>query len=312
MSRTVLVTGASGFVGRHACAALLDSGFVVRGTTRNPGTLPHCDETVVVGSLDSTSDWRAALERVDAVVHLVAVTHDGVARAQPALLHDVNVAATLTLARQAAAAGVRRFVFMSSVKVNGEFSPRIAGEPLRFHGRMQPAPMDAYGRTKLDAESALFSQTSLDVIVLRPPLVYGVGQKGNLASLARAIQRGIPLPFAAIDNRRSLVGAGNLADAIVAAVRVDAPSERVLTLADCELSTPALTRAIGGALGIEPRLWSLSSQLLRKGAALVGRRAMVERLTGDLLVDSTAARAVLDWSPRLSVTEGLHGIAARI
>lgn len=310
MKRPVLVTGASGFVGRHVCAALRDSGIAVRGTTRRADSLPQCDELIRIGGTGPYTRWQRAVDQVDAVVHLAAVTHDGVDRASSDLLHEVNVAATVALAREAVAAGVRRFVFMSSIKVNGEASPRVAGEPLRLHGGLQPAPQDAYGHSKLEAERALLGLAGLDVVVLRPPLVYGAGQKGNLDSLARAMRRGIPLPFSAIHNRRSLIGVENLADAVVAAVLAEAPVERVLTLADCELSTPALARAMGDALGIESRLWPLPPWLLRGGASLLGRGALAARLTGDLVVDSTAARATLDWSPRLSVEEGLSGIGA--
>jgi nucleoside-diphosphate-sugar epimerase len=300
-NETVLVTGASGFVGTALCAALEAAGRPFRRAVRSAAPA----SAVAVGDIGPATDWRAALEGVRCVVHLAARTHVlADAAADPlAEYRRANVDATLRLARQAAAAGVRRLVFMSSIKVNGESSrrPYTEADP--------PRPEDAYGISKWETEqalAALAAASGLEVVVLRPPLVYGPGVKGNFLRLMRLVARGTPLPLASIDNRRSLIHVGNLADAVVAAIDAPGAAGRTYLAADGEdVSTPGLIRAIAEALGTRARLLPCPGTLLGLGAALAGRRAEAERLTGSLQVDATRLRRELGWHPRVTLAEGL-------
>lgn len=311
MSARVLVTGASGFVGRAVTRRLLLEGIAVRGVVRTPdAAIPEGAERALVPDIGATTDWGRALEDVDVVIHLAARVH--VMRetsADPlALFRAVNTAGTLNLARQAAQAGVRRLVFMSTVKVHGE-----AG---RFRESDPPAPADSYGRSKLEAETglrAIAADTGLEVVILRPPLVYGPGVRANFASLMRAIERGIPLPLGAADNRRSLIALDNLADVVTVASRHPAAAnETFLVSDDDDLSTPELVRRLASALGVRPRLFPVPPALLAAGAAMLGKRDVADRLLGSLTVDCTRAKHLLGWTPPVSVDEGLRRAVASL
>jgi nucleoside-diphosphate-sugar epimerase len=305
----VLVTGADGFVGRELCAALAAAGRRFRPAVRAPRAA--LEDAAVVGDIGPATDWRRALESVDSVVHLAARTH--VLRetaADPlAEYRRVNVAGTERLARTAAASGVRRLVFLSSVKVNGEAS---AGRP--FTEDDIPRPEDGYGISKWEAEQALArvaGETGLETVVLRPPLVYGPGVKGNFLRLMRWIARGVPLPLGAIENRRSLVYSGNLVDAIVRSLDAPAAAGRTYLVADGEdLSTPELVRRLARALGVQARVPAFPLAPIALAAALAGKRAEFARLAGSLQVDSSRARRELDWRPRHSLSQGLAETAA--
>jgi len=266
-------------------------------------------DAVAVGDIGPATDWRAALEGARCVVHLAARTHVmSESAADPlAEYRRANVAATVRLAREAAAAGARRLVFMSSIKVNGESTqrPYTEADP--------PRPEDAYGVSKWETEQALAgvaAATGLEVVVLRPPLVYGPGVKGNFLRLMRLVARGVPLPLASVANRRSLIYVGNLADAVVAAIDAPGAAGRTLLAADAEdLSTPDLVRAIARSLGTRARLLPCPPALLNLGAALAGRRAVAARLTGSLQVDASALRRELGWRPRATLAQGLEQTA---
>jgi nucleoside-diphosphate-sugar epimerase len=267
-------------------------------------------DAVAVGDIGPDTDRRAARAGVRCVVHLAARAHVMSESASDPLAEyrRANVEATLRLARQAAAAGVRRLVFMSSIKVNGEASERPYTEA------DAPRPEDAYGISKWETEqalAALAAATGLEVVVLRPPLVYGPGVKGNFLRLMRLVARGTPLPLASIANRRSLVYVGNLADAVIAALDAPHAAGRTYLAADGEdVSTPGLIRAIADALGTRARLLPCPATLLTLGAALTGRRAEAERLTGSLQVDATRLTRELGWRPRTTLAQGLAETAA--
>ena len=220
----------------------------------------------------------------------------------------VNCAGTLELAKAAQRAGVRRFVFVSSIKVNGEST-----NGLPFTVNDTPQPQDAYGTTKREAEDVLRqigADTSMEIVILRPPLVYGPGVKGNFLRLLQAIARGMPLPLASIHNRRSLVYIGNLVDAIITCMDAPAAAGKTFLVSDGEdVSTPALIRKLAAALGRSPRLLPCPPALLHFGAALLGKRAAMMRLTGSLTVDASALRQELGWQPRYSLDQGLTATA---
>jgi nucleoside-diphosphate-sugar epimerase len=301
---TVLVTGANGFIGRALCDVLAASGRRVRKAVRMP--VPSLPDAVAVGDIGLDTDWRTALEGVRGVVHLAARSHvlRETATDPLAEYRKINVSGTERLARSAAAGGVRRLVFVSSVKVNGE---RTEERPFTEDG--VPRPEDAYGVSKWEAEQALSriaAGTGLEVVVLRPPLVYGPGVKGNFLRLMNLVARGVPLPLGAVDNRRSFIYTGNLAGAIVKALDAPKAAGRTYLVSDGEdVSTPDLVRGLAQALGVKPRLLSLPLAALGLAATLAGKRAEFARLTGSLQVDSSRIRHELDWQPRYGLTQGL-------
>jgi len=303
----VLVTGATGFVGRHLCERLLRDGYDVRKAVRR---LHEGGREYLVGEINSRTDWIAVLAGVDTVYHLAARVHVGCEKSAEALeaSREVNLHGTVRLARSCAAAGVSRFVFASTVKVNGE---QTAMEP--FSERDMPAPQDAYSIAKMEAESALkeiSNETGLEVVIIRPPLVYGAGVGANFMRLVRLIDRRIPLPFALVDNRRSLVYVGNLVDAMICCGTHSLASGEIFMVSDGEdISTAELIRRIAAALGVRARLWPCPAYLLRIGAHLAGMSSEVERLLGSLAVDSSKIGRQLDWHPPYSMAQGLAEVS---
>jgi nucleoside-diphosphate-sugar epimerase len=303
----ILVTGATGFVGRALVGRLLADGRRVRAAVRPASAaLPAGIETVTVADIGPDTDWRAAIAGVDAIVHLAARAHvlrDSSADAH-ALYRVVNTLGALRLAEAAAAAGVRRFVFLSSVRVHGD---RTSGAP--FDESSPLAAEDPYGRSKADAErglAALAAAGRLDPVVLRPPLVYGPGARGNFARLAALVARGVPLPFGAVRNRRSLIYVGNLVDAIVRTIDHPAAAGETFMVSDGEdLSTPELVRRVARALGRPARLVPVPPVLLRLAGTLAGRSDDAARLLDDLVVDSTRIHERLGWRPPFTLDEGL-------
>ncbi len=307
--QSVLVTGAAGFVGQALVAALQAQHRDLRRALRHPAPGTGSKD-VFVGDIGPDTEWRQALQGIDCVVHLAARTHvldEHDIDPLPVYRH-INVDATRRLAQQAAAAGVRRFVFLSSIKVNGEST-----DTRPFTRDDTPQPLDAYGISKHEAEAALRqigAETSMEIVILRPPLVYGPGVKGNFLRLLQAVARGTPLPLASINNQRSLVYIGNLVDAIIACIDAPAAAGKTFLVSDGEdISTPTLIRKLAAALGKAPRLLPCPPALLHCGAALLGKRAAAMRLTGSLAVDSSALRQELGWQPRYSLDQGLNATA---
>lgn len=312
---TVLVTGATGFVGRVLVRRLLDRGVAVRAAVRGPveaarGVLPPGAEAVAVGSIGPATDWAAALEGVGAVAHLAARVHvmRDTAADPLAEFRAVNTAGTRRLAESAAAAGVRRLVFVSSIKaVVDESRP----EPVT--DATPPDPHSPYGLSKREAEEALAAvsaATGLETVVLRPPLVYGPGVAGNLRTLMRLCARRVPLPLAGVRNRRSLVGVENLADAVATCLFHPAAANRRFLVDDGQpLSTPDLIRALGAGLGVAPRLLPVPPALLELAARLLGRADALDRVAGSLELDSRGIRETLGWRPPLDAATGLRATA---
>lgn len=308
----VLVTGGTGWVGRALIAALHGQGHDVAAAVRKPVRLDGA-RTVVLGPLGAPTAWPAELDDRQVLVHLAARVHvmNDTATDPLQAFREVNTLGTLQLARQAAAAGVRRFVFVSSVKVNGEATP--PGRP--FTAGDAPAPEDPYGISKAEAESGLRqigAQTGMEVVIVRPPLVYGPGVKANFASLMRAVRRGLPLPLGAVtDNRRSLVALDNLVDLLLTCTHHPAAAGQTFLVSDGEdLSTTGLLQRLGQAMGRPARLLPVPAGLLKLGATLVGKPGVAQRLLGNLQVDIAHTRRTLGWAPPLSVDEGLRRAAA--
>lgn len=308
----LLITGASGFVGLALCNTLRQPGLAAHSVVPAVRVAHGLPGEKVIGEINGRTDWRAAVTGMDAVVHLAARVHvmrD--AAADPlAAYRAVNVEGTLHLARQAAAAGVRRFVFVSSIKVNGEERTTAYTEA------DTPAPEDAYALSKWEAEQGLrqiAAATGLEVVILRPPLVYGPGVGANFLALLRAVARGMPLPLGAINNQRSLIYVGNLADAIVRCLEHPAAAGKTFLVSDAEtVSTTELIRRMAAALGRPARLLPMPPSLLHAAARLAkkfpkGRTApaLARRLLDSLAIDSRAIRRDLDWSPPFTLNEGL-------
>ena len=310
----VLITGANGFIGQRLCARLMSAGMEPVAAVRRRGSLIPGVTEVEMGFLDGETDWRTALTGIDIVVHLAAATHgqDLIDESAKARYDAVNVTATERLAAAVADSTVGHFVFMSSIKVNGERSCVLNGAHRAFAPSDVPEPQDNYGKSKLRAEHVLgrFADAgAFELTVLRPPLVYGPGQKGNVLRLMRWIAAGRMLPFAKLSNSRSFVFVDNLADAVVCAIDRQGGKNRVYTLADVDLSTPDLIRAMAIALEVKPRLVSCPVSLLQLCGRLAGKRAELDRLLGSLVVDSTLAQEALGWFPRVPVEQALRETA---
>jgi nucleoside-diphosphate-sugar epimerase len=280
----------------------------VRASVRRPSNLlPHGIEQVVTGDLGPETNWQAALSGADTVVHLAARAHVLEEKTDDPLreFRLVNVEATWNLARQAAAGSVRRFVFVSSIGVNGNSTGLVP-----FSERDAPHPQEAYAVSKHEAEQALrdlAAHSSMETVVIRPPLVYGPEAPGNFGRLCRLVQRAPLLPFGSVDNRRSLIALDNLVDFIVTCMEHPSAANETFLVSDGEdLSTTDLMRRLARAMGKPSRLIPVPSALLMTGAALAGRRQMAQRLIGSLQVDISKARRILGWVPPVSVDEGLR------
>ncbi len=312
----ILVTGATGFVGGSLLSRLARDGIEARACVRHDRVgMPRGISTWHVGDLTGDADWRQALVGIRVVVHVAARVHVMDETATDALseFRRVNVQGTLNLARQAAAAGVRRFVFISSIKVNGEATP--PGRP--FVADAAPAPLDAYGISKMEAERGLIEiadETGMEFVIIRPPLVYGPGVKANFAAMMRWLRYGVPLPLGAIHNQRSLVSIDNLVDLIVTCLRHPSAANQIFLVSDGEdVSTTELLRRMSQAMHRPARLIPVASGLLEQAAALLGKRDMAQRLCGSLQVDIQKTRQVLGWSPPFTLDQGLKkaaGVAA--
>ncbi len=302
----ILLTGANGFIGRAVAAVLKSRRMDYRAAVRSQGSSAE----IGIGDIDGATDWSDALRGISCVIHTAARVH--VLRdSSPdplAQYRVVNLDGTMNLARQAAAMSVKRFVFLSSIKVNGEKT--CSGRP--FTARDEPHPADAYAISKFEAEEGLrqlASDCGIEAVVIRPPMVYGPGVKGNFARLLDWVERGLPLPFGSVDNRRSLVALDNLVDLILTCVEHPVAADRTWLVSDGEdLSTPALLRRLGDALGSNARLVPVPSGLLKVAAAIMGRRDEAGRLLESLQVDILPTRELLGWKPPVSVEEGLQSV----
>lgn len=305
----VLLTGATGFVGTGLTKRIsgLTDLQLFAAVRQQMRSFPDGVTAVPVADLTSDTDWREALEGVEVVIHSAARVHvmNDEAADSLAEYRRVNLAGTLNLARQAVDAGVKRFVFISSIKVNGEGTP-----PGRaFKADDAPAPVDPYGVSKLEAErelQVLAHETGLEVVIIRPVLVYGPGVKANFLSMMSWLQRRLPLPLGAIHNKRSMVALDNLVDLIITCIDHPQAANQVFLVSDGEdLSTTELLRRTGQALGRPARLLPVPAFLLKWAARLLGKPGIAQRLCGSLQVDISKTRTLLGWTPPVTVDDAL-------
>lgn len=301
---SVLLTGADGFLGRQVLKSCQLRSLDVFACARNADTSkPGWAKSPDLGS---TADWRELLSGIDVVVHTAAIAHrtGQYSTDDHQQLQIANIEGTMGLARQAATAGVKRFIFISSIGVNGSINTRP------FCVDDQPNPTEPYAQSKWEAEQGLMqlaSETDMEVVIIRPPLVYGPGAPGNFGSLVRWIEKGVPLPLGAVLNKRSLVGIDNLVDLIIRCIDHPAAANQVFLAGDGEdLSTTELLRGVGKAMGKPARLIPVPAGLLQLGATLLGKKAMAQRLLGSLQVDISKTCELLDWKPPYTVEEGLR------
>jgi nucleoside-diphosphate-sugar epimerase len=304
----ILLTGATGFVGSHILKNLVHQRMTVRVALRHGDDATHVPagvEVAVVGDLGPGTVWDEALQGVDVVLHVAGVAAAG----NDDALRRVNVQSTVQLARSAADKGVKRLVFMSSLKVNGEVT--LSGQ---VFGPLSPVdPQDAYARSKLQAEEALQSlaqTTGMALVIIRPPMVYGSGVKGNFLALLKLVQKGIPLPLASVKNQRSLIAVENLADFSVRAC-VHPHAKGVYLVADGEpISTPNLLRTLALSMGTPARLWPFPVSWMKALGACLGVGAALSKLTDDLVLDHRQSAQALDWHPPISTAQGVDSVVA--
>ncbi len=307
----ILVSGANGFVGKPLCRALFEQRQIVRTATHRPNTQVENNETVAVGDINDQTDWTKALQDIKVIVHLAARVHVMNDPANDALaeFRKVNVAGTLNLARQAVKAGVKRFIFISSVKVNGEAT--VFGHP--FTAEDKPNPLDPYGISKREAEDALRQlahDTGLEVVIIRPPLMYGPGVKANFLNMMSFLDKNIPLPLGAINNQRSLLAVDNLIDLIITCIHHPAAANQTFLASDGEdLSTTDLLKRTATALNKKAWLIKIPGRLLNGCLTLIGKQAVSQRLCSSLQVDISKTCELLDWHPPVTIDEALHKTA---
>lgn len=306
------MTGGTGFVGSALVHALAAAGYEVTVLARRKSTLPDVRSQLIADLTQLPCSTAEILHGHHALVHLAARVHVMREASEKVAWQEfqrINVKATGQLARLAAAAGVRRFVFVSSIKVNGE----MTGPGRFFSADDAPAPVDAYGESKREAESVLrqvAAETGMEVVIIRPPLVYGPGVKANFQAMINWLNKGVPLPLGAIHNKRSLVALGNLVDLIMVCLRHPAAANQTFLVSDGEdVSTTELLRRMSLALGKSPRLLPVPMVVLERVARVLGREAVAQRLCGSLQLDIAKTRDLLGWSPPIAMEEGLRQTA---
>jgi nucleoside-diphosphate-sugar epimerase len=307
----VLITGANGFIGKHLCERLIENGNKVTTANRSSSSRINNNSLrqIVVGSIDNTTNWHDALLGVDCVIHLAARVHVMKETMNDPLseFRTVNLHGTLRLAQQAVAAGIKRFIYVSSVKVHGEAT---IGKP--FCANDELAPVDPYGISKAEAEEQLFElarASGLEMVVIRPPLVYGPGVSGNFLKLLRIVERSLPLPLASIKNARSMVSISNLTDLLARClVHPRATGESFLVSDGVAWSTPELIRAIAKYMDVPTRLFPMPPKLLKFAGHITGRANAINRLCDSLEVDIRKTCEYLDWSPSQTATEGIQNV----
>ena len=303
----ILITGQSGFVGRVLFKELQNRGYTVRGTNRTASHRHVMRDIVAVGDVGSSTDWSEALQETDVIIHLANRAHvlDESSRDPLSLFREINVEGSIQLAKQAAAIGVKRFIFVSSIKVNGERTDEYPFTP-----EDQPNPQNPYAVSKTEAEMALrrvAQVSSMEVVIIRPPLVIGSGAKGNFQRLTGLVRSGIPLPIGSINNRRSIVSLGNLVDFLIHCIaNTQAANQTFLVSDGVDLSTPDLIRMVASSMKQSVRLFPFPVSLLKMVAKIVGQQGTANRLCGSLQLNMEKNRRLLNWTPPYSLQQGIR------
>lgn len=304
----LLVTGGSGFIGKAVCENLKKNYKINITSRQDISTNLNGVKVYNINKIDINTNWFKALNAVSCVIHCAAKTHvmNNIKQNSLSSFRKINVEGTLNLAKQAAACGVKRFIFLSSIKVNGERTEKLK----KFKYNDIPKPEDFYGISKWEAEQGLLKiskETGLEVVIIRAPLVYGPGVKGNLKRLIKLVQSRIPLPFSLIKNQRSLIGIDNLVDMIIRCIDDNRASGNTFLVSDEKnLSTSDLLRLIASSMGLSVRLFPLPLSLLKFFGFLLGRKAEINRLIGSLQIDINYTKQTLNWKPTISVEEGIR------
>jgi len=309
---TVLCTGASGFIGKTLLDTLILKNYKVRAVLRQNKRLNLSPEHIyLIDNIDQKNDWSKALHNVKTVVHLAARVHimNDIATDPLSVFRKINVEGTLNLANQAAKFGVQRFIFLSSVKVNGEFT-----HPLKpFREDDTPNPQDPYAISKYEAEQGLLEiaqKTGMEIVIIRPPLIYGPGVKANFLKMMECLYRGIPLPFGAINNQRSLLALDNLVNLIILCIDHVAAANEIFLAADGkDISTSELLLKLAHFLGRPARLISVPQNLLESTLTILRKKRLATKLCCSLQVDISKAKSILNWTPPISLDEGLEKTA---
>ena len=314
VKQRILITGATGFIGKALITDLMLRDYHVVATVRNENSsVPECRQIFVTGDINEKTDWKETLDGIDVVIHLAARVHVMNDSATDPLseFRKVNVAGTLNLAEQAANAGVKRFIFLSTIKVNGERTQKGS----KFRETDPPAPKEPYAISKWEAEQGLLAvaeKTGMEVVIIRPPLVYGPGVKANFRSLVKWVKIGVPLPLGAVHNKRSFVALDNLVNFIILCIEHPRAANEVFLISDGEdVSTTELLQKIARALGKRSFLLPVPVGLMTFIAGLMGKNDVANRLFGSLQVDCSKARELLGWKPVVSMDDGLKGITQR-
>ena len=315
----ICVIGAYGFVGRSLCSELEKSDRIIKGVVRflDPNISSNKIKYMPVGSIGSNTEWRDILSGYDCVIHCAGKAHDMNKNSQLDAYMASNVDSTKRLAQQAAEAGVKRLIFLSSIKVNGESTDNVLNSKNKsnlnnkiFMHTDLPNPNDPYAISKFEAEKVLreiSAKTNLEVVVVRLPLVYGSGVKGNLVRLIKFVKLGIPMPFSSIKNKRSMIGIDNLVDILIRCVdHPDAVGKTFLVSDGEDVSTPDLINFIASSLGGKARLFPVPIYILKLFGSILGKQKEINRLIGSLQIDSSYTKEILNWTPYLSVEEGIR------
>ena len=309
--KKICITGANGFIGKTLCKSLKAPDNHIRGFVRAMDLYNNSSETeyISVGDIGSKTNWKDHLNGFDCIIHSAGLTHQMSSVKDINVYNLVNIGGTKCLAEQAAEAGVKRLVFLSSVKVNGESTDQINMKQ-KFSYEDKPNPQDLYAKSKLGAEKSLWeisSITGLEVVVVRLPLVYGNGVKGNLKRLIKLVKSGIPLPLSLVKNQRSMIGIDNLIDLLVQCIDHPKANGKTFLASDGEdLSTPELIKLIATSMGRKASLFPLPISLLKFLSSIFGKSEEMNRLIGSLRVDNSYTKDILNWTPPVSVEEGIR------
>ena len=311
--KKILVTGASGFIGQSLCETLSKSGRLVLGAVRNLNSIliNKNIKYIPVGDIAFKKNWKDLLVDVDCIIHCAGRAHKMIDNKNLDTYSLANINGTKYLAEQAVEAGVKRLVFLSSVKVNGESTVQIAKQ--KFSYKDKSNPNHSYATSKLEVEKALWevsSRAGLEVVVMRLPLVYGHGIKGNLARLIKLVKSGIPLPLSLVKTQRSMIGMDNLVDLLIHCIdHLEASGKTFLASSEEDISTPELIKLIASSMGRKANLFPLPIFMLKFLALIMGKREEINRLTGSLRIDNSYTKEILNWTPPISVEEGIRRMA---